>query len=202
MTEAIADSLRLEQAQGALVANVVDGSPASKAGFKVGDVILNMDGDAIEEFKDLPKLVAGTRAGSKAVFDVYRGGSKQKVSVVIGTMPGEEARLAQVDDDTTAETAKLGIQLASLTPENRERYKVGKDSQGVLVAGVERNSPASKAGIRPGSVINMVGQKTVDSPDDVVEHVRNAAEQKRSAVLLRVEYRGQNRFVAVELATA
>ncbi|UCB55413.1 MAG: PDZ domain-containing protein, partial [Thiotrichales bacterium] len=81
-------------------------------------------------------------------------------------------------------------------------YKVGKDSQGVLVAGVERNSPASKAGIRPGSVINMVGQTAVDSPDDVVEHVRNAAEQKQSAVLLRVEYRGQNRFVAVKLATA
>jgi len=82
------------------------------------------------------------------------------------------------------------------------RRRDAKDSSGVLVARVESNSPASRAGIRPGSVVNMVGQKTVDSPDDVIEHVRHASEQKQSAVLLRVEYRGQNRFVAVKLATA
>ena len=202
VSEAIADSLGLEQARGALVANVINDSPASRSGFKVGDVILNMDGEPLDEFKDLPKRVAETKAGSKAVFDVYRDGGQQKIRVVIGAMPGEEDKLAQFEDDTKADTPKLGLQLASLTPENRERFKVAKDSSGVLVARVESNSPASRAGIRPGSVINMVGQKPVDSPSDVIEHVRNAAEQKQSAVLLRVEYRGQNRFVAVKLATA
>ena len=202
VSEAIADSLGLEQARGALVANVIKDSPASRSGFKVGDVILNMDGESIDEFKDLPKRVAATRAGSQSVFEVYRDGGKHRVNVEIGSMPGEEEKLAQAEEGNKVETAKLGLQLASLTPENRERYKLGKDSSGVLVAGVDRNSPASKAGIRPGSVINMVGQKTVESPDDVIEHVRHASEQKQSAVLLRVEYRGQNRFVAVKLATA
>jgi serine protease Do len=202
VSKAIADSLGLEQVRGALVANVIKDSPASRSGFKVGDVILSMDGEPLEEFKELPKRVAASRAGSQSVFDVYREGGEHEVKVVIGAMPGEEKKLALVDDDATAETAKLGLQLARLTPENRERYKLGKDSSGVLVAGVERNSPASKAGIRTGSVINMVGQKTVESPDDVIEHVRYASEQKQSAVLLRVEYRGQNRFVAVKLATA
>jgi serine protease Do len=202
VTEEIAASLGLEDARGALVANVVEDSPASRSGFRVGDVILNMDGKPVAEFKDLPRLVAATTAGSKTVFDVYRDGDKQKVKVEIGSMPGDEEKLAQLEGDAKADTAKLGLQLARLTPENRERYKVGKDSSGVLVADVERNSPASKAGIRPGSVINMVGQKPVETPDDVIERVRLAAEQKQSAVLLRVEYRGQNRFVAVKLATA
>ena len=201
MTEAVADSLGLEQARGALVANVVADSPASRFGFKVGDVILNMDGTPVEEFKDLPRLVAKATAGKEAVFDVYRNGNKRQLEVVIGAMPDEETKLARADD-TKAQSSKLGLQLASLTPENRERYQVGEDSTGVLVAGVQRNSPASRAGIRPGAVINMVGQKPVETPDQVVEHVRNAAEQKQSAVLLRVEYRGQNRFVAVKLATA
>ena len=204
VTAEIADSLGLEGARGALVANVVKDSPASRSGFRVGDVILNMDGKAVEEFKDLPKLVASTRVGNKSVVEVYRNGNERQLKVVIGAMPGEDARLAQVDgdNDSNANTAKLGLQLASLTAENRKLYKVGRDSNGVLVAGVESNSPASKAGIRPGSVINMVGQEPVETPDEVIDHVRQAAEQKKSTVLLRVEYRGQNRFVAVKLATA
>jgi serine protease Do len=202
VTAEIAESLGLQEDKGALVANVVKDSPASRSGFKVGDVILSMDGKPVEAFKDLPKLVASTRVGNQSVFDIYRDGDERQLKVVIGTMPGEEARLASVEDDRNADTVKLGLQLASLTPEARERYKLGKDSSGVLVAGVERNSPASKAGIRPGSVINMVGQDPVESPADVIEHVQQAAEQKKSAVLLRVEYRGQNRFVAVKLATA
>ena len=202
VTAEIAESLGLQIAQGVLVASVVKNSPASQSGFKVGDVILNMDGEPLDDFKDLPKRVASTGVGSKAVFDIYRDGSKQQLSALIGTMPDEEARLARDDNGNEADSEKLGLQLASLTPENRKRYKVAKDSNGVLVAGVERNSPASKAGIRPGSVINMVGQKSVETPDQVIEHVRHAAEKKLSAVLLRVEYLGQNRFVAVKLATA
>ena len=204
VTAEIAESLGLDKAQGALVANVVKDSPARRSGFKVGDVILQMDGKPIEEFKDLPRLVASTRVGSESVFDIHRGGEEQQLEVVIGAMPGEDTKLARVDssDDSKADSAKLGLQLASLNAENRKLYKIGRDSNGVLVAGVERNSPASKAGIRPGAVINMVGQNAVASPDDVITQVRQAAEQKKSAVLLRVEYRGQNRFVAVKLATA
>jgi len=202
VTEEIADSLGLEQAQGALVANVVKDSSADRAGFKAGDVIINMNGELLEEFKDLPKLVARTGVGSKAVFEVYRDGSRQKVRVEIGTMPGEEGKLAMIEDDAAADTTELGLQLTSLTPENRKRFNVARNSSGVLVAAVERGSPASQAGIRPGSVINMVGQKAVETTDDVIELVSEAAEQKQAAVLLRVEYRGQNRFVAVKLASA
>jgi serine protease Do len=202
VTDEIAEGLGLQQAQGVLVANVVKDSPASQAGFKVGDVILNMDGAPLDDFKDLPKRVAATGVGSRSAFEIYRDGREQQLSVVIGSMPGEDKQVAKAGTDSESDTAKLGLQLATLTAETRKRYRVAKNSSGVLVAGVERGSPASKAGIRPGSVINMVGQKPVETPDEVIEHVRDAAEKKQSAVLLRVEYGGQNRFVAVKLATA
>ena len=202
VTKEIAASLGLNKAQGVLVANVVDNGPASRSGIRVGDVILNMDGEALDDFKDLPKRVAGTGVGNKAVFDIYRDGRKQQLSVVIGSMPGDDKQVARANTNGKADSAKLGLQLAALTAETRERFNVAKDSSGVLVAGVERGSAASKAGIRPGSVINMVGQKAVETPDEVIKHVRDAAEKKQSAVLLRIEYRGQNRFVAVKLATA
>jgi serine protease Do len=161
-----------------------------------------MDGEPLEDIKHLLKMVSAASAGSQAVFEVQRNGSMQQVEVVIGNMPDEEVKLAQIDGDATVGTAKLGIQLASLTPDTRKRFNVAKESSGVLVASVESGSPASRAGIRPGYVINMVGQKTVDTPDDVIEHVRHAAEKKHSAVLLRVEYRGEKHFISVKLATA
>jgi serine protease Do len=202
VTQEIAESLGLEQARGAIVASVVKGSPASRSDIKPGDVIMAMDGEPVDDFKDLPKEVAVTRIGSEVVLKLQRDGSTQQVEVVIGSMPGEEEQLAQSERGNTVDKAELGLQLASLTPETRKRFNVAKASSGVLVASVENGSPASKAGIRPGSVINMVGQKSVDTPDDIIERVRLAAEKKQSAVLLRVEYQGENRFVAVKLAAA
>ena len=100
------------------------------------------------------------------------------------------------------DSARLGIHLAELTAEARERHGISKESDGVLVVGVEPGSPASKAGIRVGSVIQMVGQEPVKSPDQVVDKVNKAAKQERSAVLLLVEHRGERQFVAVEFASA
>jgi len=202
VTEEIAESLGLEQARGAIVASVVKDSPASRSGIKPGDVITALDGEPVDDFKDLPKQVAGTSVGSEVVLKLQRGGSTKLIDVVIGSMPGEDVELAQVQQGEAAEKSELGLQLANLTPENRKQFKLAKNSSGALVAAVESGSPASEAGIRPGSVINMVGQKPVESPDDVIERVRHAAENKLPAVLLRIEYRGQNRFVAVKLATA
>jgi serine protease Do len=202
VTQEVADSLGLEKAQGVIVASVVKNSPASTSGIKPGDIITALDDKPVDDIKDLTKLVAGISVGSGVVLKLQRDGGTQLIEVIIGSMPGEEVELAQVEDGSAADESELGLQLASLTPENRKQFKLAENSSGVLVAGVKTSSPASKAGIRPGFVINMVGQKPVASPGDFIERVRHAAENKQSAVLLRVEYRGENRFVTVKLATA
>ena len=202
ITDEIAESLGLKEAKGALVASVVEGSPAGKAGIKPGDVITSMDGKALEDFKDLPRLVATTKAGNHSVFEIHRQSKASKIEIVIGRMPGEEVKQAMTEDHEAPDSAALGIQLAKLTPEARKRYSVTESSSGVLVAGVESGSPASKAGIRAGHVINMVGQDEVKTPDDVIERVKSAAKQNLPVVLLRIDDKGDKRFVAVKLAAA
>lgn len=115
-------------------------------------------------------------------------------------MPAEKVELALADNNEDADAAKLGVYLTELTPEARQRYGIAKETEGVLVANVKRGSPASKAGIRVGSVINMVGQEPVNSPDDVIAKVKQAEKQKKSSVLLLVEHEGESRFVAVKFA--
>ncbi len=196
VNEAVAASLGLEEPHGALVAGVVEDGPAEKAGMQVGDVILSMDGEPLDDPKDLPRMVAGTRAGELVNMEVLRDGKTRTLKVKIGQSESEQ-RLAVAPSAVEA-PARLGVRLKELTPEIRERYRIQGD--GVLVTDVERGSPAARAGIRPGQVITMVGQQSVESPNDVAEAVEAAAEAGRPSVLLMLEQRGAKRFVAVELA--
>ncbi len=202
VTEVVAESLGLSEPQGALVASVVPDSPADHAGLEAGDVIVRMDGEDLEDFKDLPRLVAKASAGSESTLEVRRRGKTRKVAVEIGRMPSDEIEVALAGADAAPDSARLGIHLAELTSEARQRYGIAKESGGVLVAGVERGSPAAKAGIRSGSLIQMVGQEPVESPGEVVSKVREAAERDLPAVLLLIEHRGEKQFVAVKFASA
>lgn len=202
ITDEIAESLDLKDKHGALVAGVEPGSPAEHAGIKRGDVIVSMNGDKLDDFKDLPKLVAKSKAGDESILEVERQGNTHELKVEIGSMPDEDVKVALAEDAKNDDTPKLGVYLAELTPEARQRYRIDKDVEGVLVADVQRGSPASKAGIRPGSVINMVGQESVKSPEDVITKVKQAAKKKKSSVLLMVQQNGEQRFVAVKFAKA
>jgi len=202
VTDEIAESLDLKEKHGALVAGVEPGSPAEHGGIKRGDVIISMNGEKLDDFKDLPRLVAKAKAGNESTFEVERQGKTKKIEVKIGNMPNDDVKVALADDAKSDDTPKLGVYLAELTPEARQRFRIDKDIEGVLVTGVQNGSPASKAGIRAGSVINMVGQETVKSPQDVIAKVKEAAKEKKSSVLLMVEQDGSQRFVAVKFAKA
>ena len=147
VNEAVAASLGLDEAQGALVAGVVEDGPAEKAGVQVGDVILRMDGEKLDDPKDLPRMVAAARAGDRVDFDVLRNGKTRTVRVKIGASETEPT-LAAVQ--TQEEPARLGVQLQPLTPDVRQRYGI-EATEGVLVMNVERGSPAAPCGYPPGS---------------------------------------------------
>jgi len=202
LTDEIAESLGLTDKRGALVAGVEPGSPAALGGVKPGDVIVSLNGEKLDDFKDLPKLVAGTKAGSESMLQVQRQGEIRDLEVKIGNMPDDGVKVALADDAANENTARLGVYLSELTPEARQYYRIGKDTKGVLVTGVQQGSPAAKAGIKAGQVINMVGQQTVKSPEDVIFQVKQAAEEKKSSVLLMLEQNGIQRFVAVKFARA
>lgn len=199
LTDDIAESLGLAETRGALVAGVEPGSPAALGGVKPGDVIVGMNGEQLDEYKDLPRLVASARAGSESMLQIMRNGKTVELAIEIGNMPEDEVKVALAEDN---DTPKLGVYLAELTAEARQRFRIDKETEGVLVAGVQQGSPAARAGISAGEVINMVGQETVQSAEDVIARVRQAAADNRPSVLLKLEHNGQQRFVAVKFAKA
>jgi len=203
ITADIADSLGLDNTHGALVAAVEPDSPAAKGGVKVGDVIVSMDGKQVNEFKDLPRLVADIHSGTEAKVKVLRQGKPETLNIEIGTMPDNGVQVALAGKQSNNDsTPRLGVYLAQLTPEARQRFNVDKNAEGVLVAGVQPGSPADDAGLQPGEVISMVNQQPVKSPEDVISKVKQAASEKKSSVLLMVEKDGMQQFVAVKFAKA
>jgi serine protease Do len=200
VSEEVAGSLGLDDAQGVLVADVLPDSPAQAAGVRSGDVILRAAGQPMEEYRDLTKLIAGIDAGTEIALDVLRGGKVRTIDVTIGSMPQDDLAMTKPGEAAADTGPRIGLFLAPLTPEMREERGLDADDPGVLVAQVEQGSPAQRAGIKAGSLISMVGQEPVTDPDDVARAVREAAEQDRPSVLLRVEQNGEQRFVAVPFA--
>ncbi|MCP3870490.1 MAG: DegQ family serine endoprotease [Gammaproteobacteria bacterium] len=199
VTDDIATALGRENQQGALVAEVMEKSPAAKAGLKVGDLILAVDGRPVNVMKDLPKMIADTRPEARVDLSVQRKGSRQSIDMIIGAMPSDQTVSAVENAGGKGTEPRLGLYLAPLTPDTLKEQNLHKDTRGVLIARVEKGSAAEKAGIRPGSLITMVGQQEVSSPAEAVSRVRKALQDGDRMLLLRVLKDGRSMFVAVEL---
>lgn len=199
VNEDMAKGLGLNEATGALVAEVAADSPAAKAGIRTGDVITEYDGKHVKQMKDLPRLVAETKAEERVNVKVWRDGEERVLAVTIASMSANEIVAATAEQ--AGETGgKLGLSLVPITPETRQQYRLPERSTGALIVGVRADSPAAKKGLRAGDVIKMVGQKPVSNPQDVIEEVRQASARRRNAVVLLIERGGDPRFVAVDLA--
>jgi serine protease Do len=200
VSEDVAASLGLDKAEGVLVADVLPDSPALAAGVNSGDVIVSAAGEPMKEYRDLTKLIAGIDAGTDIELEIVRNGKLRVLEVSIGRMPQDDLAMTKPGEAAADDGPRIGLFLAPLTPEMREERGLDADAPGVLVAQVEKGSPAQRAGIKAGSLISMVGQEAVTDPDDVARAVRQAAEDDRPSVLLRVEQDGEQRFIAVPFA--
>ena len=202
VTDEIAATLGLDEASGALVADVTPDSPAEASGFEPGDVILNFDGQDVPEMRDLPRIVAGTQIGKEVDVVLLRKGEMQTKRVVIEELDESPPTVtaAASPEKMNAEAESLGMTFATITPDLRERFGLGENIDGVIVTDVDPDGAAAERNIRPGDVIVEVGLEGVVTPNDVLERVKQAAEAKRKSVLLLLDSSGEQRFVAVELS--
>ena len=192
ITPELAKALTLEDGKGALVADVMSGTPAEQAGLKRGDVIVAFNGKAVNSSRDLPAMVANTPVGQEATLTVVRDGKKHKLSITVGKLPSEEAR---AEIPSQSRQAQWGLQLQDITPQLAARYGL-KTDHGALVVGVQPDSPAAEAGIRAGDIILEVNRQAVESVEETREAFARAADQ---APLLLLVQRGEGSlFIPLE----
>jgi serine protease Do len=207
LTPEIAAGLGLDKAdpKGALVAVVQPNSPAAKAGVRQGDVIVRYDGKPVDKLRDLPRLVADTPAGKQAEITVWRDKQQETLRTTIAELSGQDKQMASAGDEGSAPQAKpekagaLGLQLAPLDEQVRQRLHLGKEVKGVVVAGVKDQSPAAELGLQPGDVIMSVNNKGVATPKQAAAALNEAQASTDKNVLLLLNRRGVTQFVGLSL---
>jgi serine protease Do len=205
VTDEIAESLGLEDAEGALVASVTPGGPAEAAEIQPGDVITEFDLKKIDRMRGLPRIVAETPIGKEVEVEIWRRGEERTVKVTLGELPEEDELAAltesEADTPTSAEVESLGVTIATLNDELRTRYELEPDATGVVIVDVREGGPAGEQSLRPGDVIVEVGQEEVNSPPEVQAKVNQAQQEGKKSVLLLIDRQGDLRFVAPSFAS-
>jgi serine protease Do len=189
VTPDIAESLGVDRARGALVANVSKDGPAEKAGVKVGDVIVEFDGKEIKDSGDLPIIVARTPVDKKVGMKVLRDKKEMVLNVTVGELKEEEVVAS------APEKGELGMTVQRLTPQIAESLGLDK-AEGVVVTAVEPGSAADEAGIRRGDVILEIDRKPIRSVDEYKKSV--AGIRKGKGVLFLVRRGESTLFLALK----
>jgi serine protease Do len=198
VTSDLAEGLGLKQAHGAVVSSVAPGSAAERAGVKRGDVIESFNGQAVHDTNTLRNRVAEAGPGSTAELVIVRDGSEKKLSVKLDEANPEKLARGRGDreDDSAApdDKAALGVSVAPLTPELRDRARAPKDVQGLVVQDVNPDGRAAAAGIQPGDIIQEVNRQPVKSVDDLRSALKKTTDRP---TLLLVNRQGNDIFVTV-----
>lgn len=194
VTDEIAESLGLARASGAIVADPEEGAPAQRAGIRAGDVITAVNGDTVDDPRELSRAIADFDPGSQVTITVQRDGQPSDISVELGALPslqelaGQPPAPSRSDPVEPSAMVDLGL---TLVP--------AEGGGGVLITDVDPDGPAFQAGIRVGDLIREVNNRPVASAADVEERFAEVAEAGRGAALLRLEGESASRFVAVPL---
>ena len=165
----------LNDANGAIVAQVTPNSPAARAGLQNGDVIQQLNGKKITNGSDLQLAIAGSAPGTKVQVGILRNGHTQNVDLTVGEYNAKD-QVASNDggDDSNGgapQQGKLGLAMSDVTPDIRQQLNLPDNIKGAAIQSVRPGSPAEDAGLQPGDIIVQVNRKNVDSAKQAVDTV-------------------------------
>lgn len=197
--EAMAKTLELERAYGALVGEIVKDSPAANADLAVGDVVLKVNNEAVKNSRTLMNLIAAKHPEDKVTLTVLREGKQKEIKVKLAEFP-EEYNLAADTRQQNDET--LGMQVQNLEPKEVSRYGLDKDSRGVLVTSVMPGSEAQQKNVQVGMLIEKMGPtvRKLDAVASTKDYQRALSGYKSGdTVLFLMQREGENFFVALTI---
>ena len=180
VTQQIAETFDLEEARGALVSQVLPDTPAANGGIERGDVIVEFNGERINEWKDLPLVVANTPVETKAKVVVVRDGKKKSLRIKIGRLEDPDQVASATPKEAGAEA--FGLRAQDLTPALADQLGLDQ-AEGVIVTDVDPSGAAAEAGIRRGDIIVELDRKGVKDAKDLSK--RLDASKDGALVLVR-----------------
>ncbi|HNP35870.1 MAG TPA: Do family serine endopeptidase [Woeseiaceae bacterium] len=195
LDEELAASLNLPDTDGALVADVVDASPAALGGIQTGDVILKFDGMPVTDAKSLSRLVALADLDHKANVEVMRSGKAKRLKVQI-TPAEDDVAFASTD----AAGDELGLEFAPLDADSRRALGLDSSIEGVVIVSVSPGSNAAEKGLRRGDVIERVNQQAVHTGNDVKTAIREAQNDQKDSVAILVTRGDSRRYISLAVA--
>jgi serine protease Do len=204
ITEDFAAALGIPKNRGSFIQSIEPGGPADKAGLKVGDVVTSVNGQAVTQDQSLSYLVNNLQPGTRAPLTVLRDGKTLTVTASIAARPSDEQLQQQYfnPNDKSPQPPQgqtgtgmleksLGISVIPLTPTIAAQLGLDQGTRGLVVTKVDPSSDAAQSGLDRGVVILAANGQPVASAGELETIVRNAQAARRTAVLLRVQARGQ-----------
>jgi Do/DeqQ family serine protease len=179
VTPDIADSLGLQRPSGALVANVAAGGPAARAGIKTGDVVVSVDGTAVEDPNAFDYRFATKPLGGTAQIGLIRQGKPMVVPVALQSLPDTPREEIAI----TANSPFAGATVANLSPALADELQLDPQAQGVVIRVVADGSPAQSIGFQKGDVVVSVNGQTIGRPADLARVAGSGVRQWRVTIM-------------------
>jgi len=201
VTKEIADVEKLDKPRGALVASVAENSPSDKAGVKAGDIILEFNGEIINEMKELPTIVARTEVGKKVKVKIWRNKKEIIKSITLGRLEtSEDFKVAEKEKpQKESEIQNLKISVRKITKEDIKIRNLPNQTSGLIVTKIENESPLFNS-IEVNSIILEAQKKKIKNVDDLNQIVTKVLNSNQKTILL-VIYNSQNqrRYIGIKL---
>jgi len=188
MDRATAEGFGMDNPTGALVNEVMEDSPAEKAGIQAKDIILQVDGRKIESSDELSRVIAAIKPNTRVDLLIFRNGKEKTITVKLEHRPDEEGEEESEGEDSSA--TKIGIRVQDITEEMVRRMHL-EDNEGVIISEVEQRSVAEKEGLRRGDIILEMNNEPVDSASEFRRKLKAVKED--DSILIYVK-RGERKF--------
>ena len=203
VTQEIADVEKLDEPRGALVASVAENSPSDKAGIKAGDIILEFNGERIEQMNELPAIVAKTEVGKNVKVKIWRNKRELNKNVILGRLETSEdfkvGKKQEPPKNEDSKIASLKISVRILSKEDIKTRKLPNQISGLVVTKIENNSPLANV-LEVNSIIVEVQKKKIRSINDLNQIIQRSLKSNQKTILLAI-YNNQNqrRYIGVKL---
>ena len=203
VTKEIADVEKLDKPRGALVASVAENSPSDKAGIKSGDIILEFNGEKINQMKELPAIVARTRVGKNVVVKIWRDKKEITKNVVLGRLETSEDFKVSEKTTPSIQTDRiedLRISVRLLNKEDIKKRKLPNQTTGLVLTNIEDTSPLKNTTLKVDNIIIEAQKKKIRSINDLRKIIKNVLNSNQKTILIAI-YNNQNqkRYIGIKL---